>query len=77
MEIQVRIGKLYEIVIKNSCMDLIGGPLMSYNVGNNVPYWVLVGIVSYGPTQCGTVGVPGVYTKVSSFLEWIATNIRD
>lgn len=54
-----------------------GGPLMMYNVHETVPYWVAVGVVSYGPLECGTKGIPGVYTKVSSFLEWIASNIKD
>lgn len=32
--------------------------------------WVLAGIVSWGD-MCGTTGRPGVYTKVSSFMDWI------
>lgn len=32
--------------------------------------WVLAGIVSWGD-MCGTTGRPGVYTKVSSFVDWI------
>lgn len=31
----------------------------------------LVGIVSFGPMPCGEEGIPGVYTRVSSFVEWI------
>lgn len=42
----------------------------------DVPYWTLIGSVSYGPTECGTEGIPGVYTKTSSFLEWISKSIR-
>jgi secreted trypsin-like serine protease len=40
------------------------------------PYWYQVGIVSYGPKECGTLGIPGVYVKVSSFLPWIAENLH-
>lgn len=50
---------------------------MMYNVENNVPYWVAIGIVSFGPSDCGKAGVPGVYTRVSSYLEWIENNLRD
>jgi secreted trypsin-like serine protease len=42
----------------------------------DVPYWYLVGFASYGPYPCGMEGWPGVYTKVSSFLQWINENIN-
>jgi hypothetical protein len=35
----------------------------------------LSGIISNGPTVCGTEGIPAVYTKVASFLKWISENI--
>jgi secreted trypsin-like serine protease len=50
---------------------------MWFNTEKTVPYYVLLGAVSFGPSKCGTVGVPGVYTKVSSYLEWISENIRN
>lgn len=50
---------------------------MSYNVENNLPYWYLVGIVSFGPTKCGTKNIPGVYTRVSSYLEWLSEHIKN
>lgn len=50
---------------------------MSYNIVHEIPYWYLAGVVSYGPLDCGTDKIPGVYTKVASFLEWIAENIHD
>lgn len=49
---------------------------MSFNTDNDVPYWVLVGIVSQGPEKCGKDSVPGVHTKVSSFMRWLAETIR-
>lgn len=57
-----------------------GGPLMKYNEKNDVSYWYIVGIVSFGISDpqggaCGVVGRPGVYTKVSEYLEWINQNI--
>lgn len=36
----------------------------------NLQYY-LVGVVSYGPKVCGVSNVPGVYTKVPSFVDWI------
>lgn len=45
-----------------------GGPLAQVNE-NDEP--VIVGIVSWGMYPCGSVGAPSVYTRVSSFVDWI------
>lgn len=39
-------------------------------------YWYCAGIVSFGPTPCGKPGIPGVYTRVSAYTDWIVKNIR-
>lgn len=39
-------------------------------------YWYCVGIVSFGPTPCGREGFPGVYTRISSYTDWIVKNIE-
>ena len=44
-----------------------GGPLVCFGR--------LTGIVSYGSALCGN-GVPDVYTRVSSFVDWINITIR-
>ncbi|KAL0100210.1 hypothetical protein PUN28_019556 [Cardiocondyla obscurior] len=62
----------------DSCMGDSGGPLQAsakYN-GKAVRY-VQYGVVSYGLTRCGTTGVPGVYTKVSHYMDWILDSITN
>jgi len=49
-----------------------GGPLMLMT--RELQYY-LIGVVSYGPKVCGVAGVPGVYTKVPSFVDWIVETI--
>lgn len=53
-----------------------GMMLSSYGAEVPYPYWYLVGVVSYGG-NCGVQGWPGVYTKVTSYLEWIAANVEE
>ena len=35
----------------------------------------LIGVVSFGPKLCGTEGVPGVYSKVRHYIDWILDNV--
>ena len=53
---------------KDSCFGDSGGPLVA--PANTERGYVQVGIVSWGP-QCGNPLYPGVYTRVSSFSDWI------
>uniref|UniRef100_A0A2C9GVA1 CLIP domain-containing serine protease n=1 Tax=Anopheles dirus TaxID=7168 RepID=A0A2C9GVA1_9DIPT len=57
---------------KDTCSGDSGGPLMSKTSG----IWYLVGVVSFGPSKCGTEGLPGVYTNVANFVDWIQTNVQ-
>ena len=59
---------------EDSCGGDSGGPLMVYK--NDVTYQI--GVVSFGTggkLPCG-FGIPGVYTKVTKFLPWIAKNLK-
>ena len=56
-----------------------GGPLFMYDDVSNPfrPYWLLVGVVSYGPKDCGTPGYPGrLLNKMSVSLERITFCFR-
>ncbi|XP_026805709.1 LOW QUALITY PROTEIN: transmembrane protease serine 9-like [Rhopalosiphum maidis] len=55
---------------KDSCRGDSGGPLM----WSNRKQFYLIGIVSYGFKECGHPGYPGVYTKVTSYMDWILDN---
>lgn len=60
----------------DSCAGDSGGPLvkpMSTPIGGR---YFLLGIVSYGPTVCGTKNVPAIYTKVSAYMTWILDNLE-
>lgn len=52
--------------LKDSCDGDSGTGLMALRDNN----WTLEGIVSFG-YLCGLEGWPGIYTRVSSYLEWI------
>ncbi|XP_023935762.2 trypsin, alkaline B-like [Bicyclus anynana] len=50
---------------RDQCQDDAGGPLLHNDI--------VVGIVSWGH-RCGLPRYPGVYTRLSSFNDWIALN---
>lgn len=77
-ECEQKIGlRVYEVFmcagLKNegghdACQGDSGGPLLLRNTADR---WSVAGIVSWG-FKCAQKGVPGVYTRVSQFNDWIA-----
>ncbi|XP_072929941.1 CLIP domain-containing serine protease HP8-like [Epargyreus clarus] len=62
---------------KDSCGGDSGGPLMvTGRPESSGLRYVQRGIVSYGSKRCGVGGYPGVYTRVSTYMDWILDNIR-
>lgn len=61
---------------KDSCQGDSGGPLHLVGTINKVAKFIQHGIVSFGPKLCGSEGNPGVYTKVSYYMDWILDNMK-
>ena len=53
---------------KDTCQGDSGGPL--YYSETSLNKYVLAGITSYG-YQCGLPNYPGIYTRVSYYMNWI------
>lgn len=60
---QIRAGGF---VGRDSCGGDSGGPLKYIVIEDETPHYIQIGIVSYGPVDCGRQG----YTK------WILDNLR-
>ena len=58
---------------QDSCEGDSGGPLMMHDTWG--PPYHLIGVTSFGDTNCGHSGTAGVYTRVSDYLDWILQNM--
>ena len=63
---------------KDSCVGDSGSALMRLVKQPDHPFdqHHLIGVVSFGPRLCGTKGVPGVYSRVNSYLDWILDTVN-
>ncbi|KAL0828894.1 hypothetical protein ABMA28_003798 [Loxostege sticticalis] len=55
---------------RDACSGFGGAPLLLVRNGN----YVQVGIVSFGSENCGSEGVPSVYTNIAHYYQWIVDN---
>ena len=58
---------------KDSCQGDSGSPLVVRKGPGEA--WFQTGIVSFGSTVCGS-SRPGVYTRVSNFIDWISDSLE-
>ncbi|XP_018058358.1 PREDICTED: venom protease-like [Atta colombica] len=58
---------------KDACQGDSGGPMMTPDSRNQNTFYI-VGVVSYG-FKCAEPGFPGVYTKVTAFLDFITSQL--
>lgn len=61
---------------KDSCNGDSGGPLMSPVIEEESENWYIVGITSYGPSQCASPGWPGIYTRIDPYIDWILSQVE-
>lgn len=59
----------------DACQGDSGGPLMNGGVTGQERY-TLLGLVSFGPRTCGVSNFPGVYTRISAYMDWIMDNMQ-
>lgn len=59
----------------DACQGDSGGPLMNVPKKNGVDRYTLLGLVSFGPRTCGVSNLPGVYTRLGPYVDWILSNI--
>ncbi|XP_045773758.1 CLIP domain-containing serine protease 14D-like isoform X1 [Maniola jurtina] len=56
---------------KDACSGFGGAPLTLQRDGQ----YTQIGIVSFGSENCGTEGVPSVYTNIAHYHKWIVDNL--
>jgi secreted trypsin-like serine protease len=59
---------------KDTCQGDSGGPLQITLEANPCLFYV-VGVTSFSSIGCGGENSPGVYTRVSKYLDWIEANV--
>lgn len=62
--------------LQDTCQGDSGAPLTMRGRDMEAPYFV-VGIVSFGMQPCGLESWPGIYTRVTHYIDWIVRNLED
>ena len=57
---------------QDSCVGDSGSGLMQQRDTQTF----IIGVVSFGPKMCGTKGVPGVYTRINSYIDWMLETVE-
>ncbi|KAH9373869.1 hypothetical protein HPB48_004473 [Haemaphysalis longicornis] len=60
----------------DACQQDSGGPLVTKGQSFGRTFFEAIGVVSFG-VGCGSASYPGVYTKVSNYVDWILNVIAD
>lgn len=58
---------------QDACQGDSGGPLVAKSATGN---FAVIGVTSFG-IGCGRTGIPGAYTKVTNYLDWIRSHSMD
>lgn len=61
--------------VTDACRGDSGGPLM-FNTDWTKNRYEVWGVVSFGPSACANKDLPGVYTRVDKYLDWIERNTQ-
>lgn len=74
-QFNIKIDREYQICAgsernKGTCAGDSGGPLML--ITNRKIY--INGVVSFGTKPCAEAGVPGIYTNIWPYMNWINQN---
>lgn len=60
----------------DACQQDSGGPLVTNSTRDGRNFFETIGIVSFG-VGCGSAAFPGVYTRVSKYVDWIFNVMAD
>lgn len=60
----------------DSCQGDSGGPLMNPFTMDGAIHYYQIGVVSYG-IGCARVDTPGVYTRITYFIDWIQEHLAE
>ncbi|CAG0878652.1 unnamed protein product [Darwinula stevensoni] len=62
---------------KDSCKGDSGGPLVVLRPQEGHAQYFLIGVVSFGTPYCGLIAAPGVYARVTHYLDWILEHVQE